>query len=64
MKRLTDRELATIIAAATALTKIQHQAPEYVHYAYDLWQIMNRHADLERKRKALEIEKEIYKYLK
>lgn len=63
MKRLTDKELATIIAAATALTKIQHQAPEYVHYAYDLWQIMKRHADTERRRKALDIKNDMYKYL-
>ena len=64
MKSLTDKELATIIAAASALTMIQHQSREYVHYAYDLWQIMNRHADTERKRKALEIKNDMYQYLK
>ena len=63
MKRLTDRELATITAAATALTKIQDEAPEYVHLAYDLWHIMKRHADTERQRKTIKIEKEMYKNL-
>jgi len=64
MKRLTDRELATISAAATALTRIQDEAPEYVYYAYDLWQIVKRHEDAERKHKVLEIEREMYKHLR
>lgn len=64
MKRLTDKELATITAAATALTRIQDEAPEYVYIAYDLWKIMERHADTERQRKTFKIEKEMYKDLK
>lgn len=63
MKRLTDRELATILAAASELTQIQHQDRKYVHIAYDLWHIAIRHADEERKRKAHRIEQEIYKDL-
>lgn len=48
MKRLTNEELATIIAAATALTRIQDEDPDYVLVAYDLWQIFKRHNTPER----------------
>ena len=55
MKRLTNEEVSTIIAAATALTRIQDEDPDYVLVAYDLWKIFERHNTPEREKVINEI---------
>lgn len=60
MKRLTNEEVSTIIAAATALTKIQDEDPDYVIVAHDLWEIYKRHNTPEREKVLYKIHRAKY----